>query len=207
MVPALVSIFDFEVTSLGLVTARSVWVGAAFRHVLLYRPIWSDFPLRKQKLGVSSPIRSFAVWHRLLKILLASAPLLISVAPFVVELFIAGFLDLSPEWSDSGLDCRQPRTPHASRVERTRLRKPRSPRTGFSPALCATGTMSGNTDASLMVQKTSSLHHRHGLESFQKNSPRSVRIAHLRCPSPPAEAGPCYSIPTIQRVSWKNTIG
>lgn len=74
MVPALVSIFDFEVTSLGPVTARSVWVGAAFQHVLLYRPKRPDFPLRKQKLGVSSPIRKFAVWLRLLKILLASAP-------------------------------------------------------------------------------------------------------------------------------------
>jgi hypothetical protein len=74
VVPALVSIFDFEVTSLGPVTARSVWVGAALRHVRLYRPNGSDFPLRKQKLGVSSPIRKFAVWLRLLKILLASAP-------------------------------------------------------------------------------------------------------------------------------------
>ena len=74
MVPALVSIFDFEVTSLGPVTARSVWVGDAFRRFLLSRPHWSDFPLRKQKLGVPSPIQMFAVWHRLLKILLASTP-------------------------------------------------------------------------------------------------------------------------------------
>lgn len=75
MVPALASVFDFEVTSLGRVNARSVRVGAAFRRVLLYRPTWSDFPLRNQKLGVSSPIRRFAARLRLLKILLASAPL------------------------------------------------------------------------------------------------------------------------------------
>lgn len=37
MVPALVSVFDSEVTWLGCVTTRSVWVGEAFRPVLLYR--------------------------------------------------------------------------------------------------------------------------------------------------------------------------
>jgi len=63
-----------------------------------------------------------------------------SVAPFVVELFMAGRLTRSPERSDSGPVCRQTGTPHASRVERTRSPrddKARTPRTGFAPALSA----------------------------------------------------------------------
>lgn len=75
MVPALASVFDSEVTSLGRVTARSARVGEASRPVLLSRPKWSDFPLRNQKLGVPSPARMFAVRLRLLRVSLASAPL------------------------------------------------------------------------------------------------------------------------------------
>ena len=56
MLPALVSVFDSEVTLLGRVTARSTWVCAAFRPAILSSTV-RDFPLRKQKLGVSVPCR------------------------------------------------------------------------------------------------------------------------------------------------------
>ena len=75
MLPALVSVFDSEVTSLGPYAhplldqsasfnatiqwsertfARSVWVCAAFRLAILSSH-WRDFPLRMQKLGVTLP--------------------------------------------------------------------------------------------------------------------------------------------------------
>ena len=62
VLPALVLVFNSEVTSLGRVTARSAWVCAAFRQAILsklmpssgtkYRP---DFPIRNQKLKVPLP--------------------------------------------------------------------------------------------------------------------------------------------------------
>jgi len=55
VVPALASVFNPEVTSLGRVSARSARVCAAFRQAILSRPRWSDFPLRNQKLGVPFP--------------------------------------------------------------------------------------------------------------------------------------------------------
>lgn len=57
MAPALSSGFDSKVTSLGQVTARFTWVCAAFRPAILSERCIAafDFPLRKQKLGVSLP--------------------------------------------------------------------------------------------------------------------------------------------------------
>lgn len=55
VVPALASAFDSEVTLLGRITARSAWVCAAFRPAILSRLNQPDFPLRKQKLGVTLP--------------------------------------------------------------------------------------------------------------------------------------------------------
>jgi hypothetical protein len=55
VVPALASVSNSEVTLLGRITARSAWVCAAFRQAILSRLIEPDFPLRKQKLGVSLP--------------------------------------------------------------------------------------------------------------------------------------------------------
>ena len=58
MVPALASVFDSEVTSLGCVTTRFAWVCAAVRQAILSRPRWSDFAVRNQKLRLPIPCDS-----------------------------------------------------------------------------------------------------------------------------------------------------
>lgn len=73
VVPALASAFDSEVTSLEQVTARSTWVCASFRTAILSSSK-RDFPLRKQKLGVTIPhgssrfstVSSDSYWQALL---------------------------------------------------------------------------------------------------------------------------------------------
>lgn len=77
VVPALVSVFDSRVTWLGRVTVRSAWVCAAVKQAILSRLKQSDFPLRKQKLGVSLPHGWFAIRLRLPGISLASPPSLV----------------------------------------------------------------------------------------------------------------------------------
>ena len=72
VVPALVSALNSEVTSLERVTARSAWVCTAFRPAILSSSK-RDFPLRKQKLGVSfsrgvsqfSTVSSKSYWQAL----------------------------------------------------------------------------------------------------------------------------------------------
>ena len=54
VVPALASTFDSWVTSVECVTTRPSWYVRAFRPVILSsHACMADFPLRKQKLGVS----------------------------------------------------------------------------------------------------------------------------------------------------------
>lgn len=76
VVPALVSIFNFEFTLLGRITARSAQVLAAFRQTTLSRRIANgnrtEFPPTKAEARGIAPERSFAIRHRLLEISLAS---------------------------------------------------------------------------------------------------------------------------------------
>jgi len=78
----------------------------------------TDFPLRKQKLGVpwtNIGVGRFlsglvSVWHRLPVSSLASPPVPIEVGPFIVELFAVGVFVRSPEESPSGTPCHQGRS-------------------------------------------------------------------------------------------------
>ena len=79
MLPALVLVFDSEVTSLGRFIARSAWVCAAFRQAILSRRKRAGFPNTKPEAQGTAPLRMFAVWHRLFRILLASALLRIEL--------------------------------------------------------------------------------------------------------------------------------
>ena len=76
VLPALASVSDSKVTSLGRVTARSAWVCAAFRLAILSRlAMRARFPPTKTEARGIAPIRMFTVRHRLLKVSLASPPL------------------------------------------------------------------------------------------------------------------------------------
>jgi hypothetical protein len=73
VLPALVSVFDSEVTSLGPMMTRSAWVCAAFRQAILSWCFAPDFPPTKPEARGTNPTRIFTVRHRLFRILLASA--------------------------------------------------------------------------------------------------------------------------------------
>ncbi len=75
VVPALASVFNPEVTLLGRVTARSVWVRAVFRQAALSRHLRAGFPPTKPEDRGTVPKQRFAIWLRLLRISLASPPL------------------------------------------------------------------------------------------------------------------------------------
>ena len=73
VLPALVSVFDSEVTSLGPMT-RSAWVCAVFRQAILSsHACMTDFPPTKPEARGTNPTQIFTVRHRLFKVLLASA--------------------------------------------------------------------------------------------------------------------------------------
>ena len=74
VLPALVSVFDSEVTSLGPMMTRSAWVCAVFRQAILSsHACMTDFPPTKPEARGTNPTRIFTVRHRLFKVLLASA--------------------------------------------------------------------------------------------------------------------------------------
>ena len=81
VVPALASVFDSEVTSLGHVTARSARVCAVSRRLTLSAAAMTivskprRFPPTKSEARGIGPARMFAVRYRLLRVLLASPPL------------------------------------------------------------------------------------------------------------------------------------
>ena len=100
VIPALASIFETEVTLLGRVTAQSARVCIAFRLTTL-----SCLTCAKQ----ISPYESRSLGYRSRTDIRCSAPSprnltgklfrSYSIEPFMVELFTAGRLTRSPEWS------------------------------------------------------------------------------------------------------------
>lgn len=155
MVPALASVFNPEVTLLGRVTARSVWVRAVFRQAALSRRVRAGFPPTKPEDRGTVPKQMFAIRLRLLRILLASPPLPMRLGLSWLSCSPPPDLPAVAEVVNPGSACHQTEAPHASRVERTRAAaQVRAPRTGFldgceatevarsfkSPALCAAGT-------------------------------------------------------------------
>lgn len=93
-------------------------------------------PDRRSRFGIVSPpprFGSVAAQAELHQNLTGKPSLTFSVGPFMVELFTAGHLTRSPEWSSSGVVCHQTTAPHASRVERTRSQASPDPTDGISP--------------------------------------------------------------------------
>jgi hypothetical protein len=100
----------------------------------------SQYETRSSRYRSRTDVRSLAPS---LQNLTGKRSLTYRIAPFIVELFTAGRLNRSPRRSHPGTLCRQSAAPHASRVERTRPRQARTPRTGFAPALPAAMHCSG----------------------------------------------------------------
>ena len=90
---------------------------------------------------------------------------------------MVGPLTRSPERSTPVWPVARLKTPHASRVERTHLPKQAShePHGRDLHPLCALSRLRANADTSKRRSR-----HRHGLESFNWNGARFVRIARLR---------------------------
>jgi len=117
-VPALVSVFECEVTSLGCVITRFLWVCAAFRQAILSRLNKPDFTVRNQKLQLLIPkeysqfgsVSSHSHWQAL--------PYVLGCAFHGWAFHGRAFIPV-PGVVDSGPVCHQTETPHASRVERT----------------------------------------------------------------------------------------
>ena len=132
VVPALASVFNPEVTLLGRVTARSVWVRAVFRQAALSRHLRAGFPPTKPEDRGTVPKQRFAIWLRLLRISLASPPLPIRLGLSWLSCSPPPDLPADAEVVTPGPACHQTEAPHASRVERTRAAaQARTPRTGF----------------------------------------------------------------------------
>jgi hypothetical protein len=172
VVPALASVLDLKVTLLGRVTARSAWVGTAFRPALLS---WRQGRQISPYENRSSGYRSHAA-------LRDSAPspssltgkpsLTFVVGPFVVELFMAGCLAQSPEWSLRSCLSPSKNSPRQPRCTNS-LAQARTPRTGFAPALhviAPRATTRTRADGSC---------HRRGPRHFQRKRLGLVRIALL----------------------------
>ena len=128
VVPALVSIFNSEVTSLGCVTIRPLgYVPRSSGHTfptklvriasLTSRRI-SQYETRSSRYRSQTEVRSLAPS---LQSLTGKPSLTYSIGPFVVELFTAERLTRSPKRSDFGAAGHPTTAPHASRVERTRF--------------------------------------------------------------------------------------
>lgn len=85
---------------------------------------FAEFPPTKAEAQGIAPTRTFTIRHRLLGISLASS--VVRVRLSLSWLSFSSSRDLLPIAGRvaSGVLCRQRTTPHASRVERTRLRKP-----------------------------------------------------------------------------------
>ena len=186
VLPALVSVFDSEVTSLGPMKTRSAWVCAAFRQAILScHACMTDFPPTKPEARGTNPTRIFTVRHRLFRISLASALLRIrlrlswlSFSPFE---FLARYAeDVSP-----GVACRQTTAPHASRVERTRLKpiKPEPHGRDFLVREILAQSLTRFVCYRTAAEKASPrrLLHRHGLSIAmkKKSEARSFRIARI----------------------------
>ena len=158
MLPALVSVFDFEVTLLAPMMTRSAWVCAAFRPAILSSHVQHGrFPSYETRSSGYQPHTEFHGSAPSLQNLTGKRSLTYRIAPFMVELFAAGRLNRSPRRSDLGVLCRQRTAPHASRVARTRLSpiKPGPHGRDFHP-LCLPEFSQQRSELSL---------HRHGLNS------------------------------------------
>lgn len=90
----------------------------------------SDSPMisgnRMEKHPPTHQSVSFAVRHRLQQDLLTSPR-----GPFVVELFAVGVFPIAGPVRH-GFDCRQPKAPHASQVERSSFDRTPSPLDGIT---------------------------------------------------------------------------
>ena len=170
MVPALASVFNPEVTSLGRVTARSVWVRAVFRQVALSRRWCARFPPTKPEDRGTVPKQMFAIRLRLLRILLASPPLPMRLGLSWLSCSPPPDLPAVAEVVNPGSACHQTEAPHASRVERTRAAaQVRAPRTGFLDGCAATVVARSSKSPALCAAVT-----RH------RNSPQHVKLLHRR---------------------------
>ena len=102
VLPALVSVIDSEVTSLGPVTARSAWVCAAFRQAILscsQRIVGHRFPTYETRSSGYQPHTDVHGSAPYLQSLTGKRSLTYSIAPFMVELFAVDFSVRSPRSS------------------------------------------------------------------------------------------------------------
>ena len=95
----------------------------------------SDFPLRNQKLKVPLPNGLFAVWHRLPKTLLASAPLRIRLRLSWLSFSPLGFWPSRRGGHTPVLPVARQKLPTPAVLKELANRQAPAPRTGFTPAL------------------------------------------------------------------------
>ena len=111
VLPALVSVFDSKVTSLGPMMTRSVWVCAAFRQAILSWRFRTRFPSYETRSSGYQPHTVFRSSAPSLQNLTGKRSFTYSIAPFVVELFTVECLARSPRWSSPVLPVARQQLP------------------------------------------------------------------------------------------------